>query len=77
MCSQEGLFDLENEKYVVSLSLIWAGLSSSLALVPPTGDKLQLGAGSPGARGPSISCLTWDQTICLFSVAWCGLQPAG
>ena len=31
-CSWEDLLDLENEKYVVSLSLIWAGLSSSLPL---------------------------------------------
>ena len=28
-CSQEVLLDLKNEKYVVCLSLIWAGLSSS------------------------------------------------
>ena len=32
MYSWEGLLDLKNEKYVVSLSLVWAGLSSSLAL---------------------------------------------
>ena len=34
MCSWEGLLDLKNEKYVVSLTLIWAGLSfSSLMLL--------------------------------------------
>ena len=45
MYSQEGLLDLEDEKYVVSLSLIWAGLSSSLtpAILEylSTGDRLQ------------------------------------
>ena len=57
MCSWEGLLDLENEKYVVSLSLTWAGLSFSLLLLSShwslsTGDKLQL-----LSLGPSISCL--------------------
>ena len=32
MCSQEVLLDLKNEKYVVSLSFIWAGPTSSLPL---------------------------------------------
>ena len=46
MCRQESL---KNEVYVVSLSLIWAGLSSSLPLllslswsIWSTGDRLQL-----------------------------------
>ena len=33
MCSWEGLLDLENEDYVVSLSLIWAGLNFSSLLL--------------------------------------------
>ena len=33
MCSREGLLNLENEKYVVSLSLIWAELSFSSLLL--------------------------------------------
>ena len=33
MCGRwEGLLDLKNEEYVVSLSFIWAGLGSSLLL---------------------------------------------
>ena len=59
MCSQGGLLDLKNEKYVVSLSLIWAGLSSSLLLplslswsICPQGTD-----SSCSAWGPSISCL--------------------
>ena len=47
MCSREGLLDFENEEYVVSLSSIWAGLSSSLLLPPDKGQTL---AAQPGAR---------------------------
>ena len=32
MCSWKGLLDVENKGYVVSLSSVWAGLSSSLPL---------------------------------------------
>ena len=33
MYSQEGLPDLRNEKYLASLSSIWAGLHSSLLVI--------------------------------------------
>ena len=43
MRSWEGLLDLENRKYVVSLSFVGAGLSSSFTLeYLSTGGKLQL-----------------------------------
>ena len=41
MCIQGGLLDFENEEYVVSLSLIWAGLSFSL--VPAILESLSAG----------------------------------
>ena len=52
--SWEDLLDLENEKYVVSLSFFWAGLSSSqllalsyLGVAAHTG---QISAAQPGAH---------------------------
>ena len=44
MCSREGLLDLKNEKYVVSLSFIWAGLSSRSCILEylSTGNRLLL-----------------------------------
>ena len=48
MNSWKDLFDLKNEKYVVSLSFIWAGLRSSASAIifileyVSTGDRLQL-----------------------------------
>ena len=53
MCSQEALLDLENEKYVVCLSLIWEGLSSSLPLplsyLGVSAHREQASAAQPGA----------------------------
>ena len=60
MHSWEGLLDLKNEKYVVSLSLIWAGLSSSLFL------PLSL-SWSICPQGTDFSCLAWGPSISCLS----------
>ena len=59
-CSRGGLLDLKNKKYVVSLSLIQAGLSSSLLLLLSSSWSVcpQGTDSSCSAWGPSISCLT-------------------
>ena len=52
-CSREGLLDLENEEHVVSLSFIWAELSSSLLLAIHLGVPVHRGqtpAAQPGAH---------------------------
>ena len=53
---QEGLLDLENEKYVISLSLTWAGLSSSLFLPLSSSQSLC-------PQGTYFSCSAWGPSI--------------
>ena len=67
MCSQRGLFDLKNEKYVVSLSSIQvqAGLSSSLFLPLSLSWSIcpqRISAAQPGAHlsGTSVVLITQE-----------------
>ena len=62
MCSREGLLDLESEEYVVSLSLMWAGLSFSSLLFPRRGETLAAQPGAhlcPASRRALKILMTW------------------
>ena len=65
MCCWGGLLDLKNEKYVVSLSFIQAGLSCSLILpLSLSWSTFPQGTDSGcSACGPSISYLTKNRTV--------------
>ena len=66
MCSQEGLLDFENEEYVVFLSLIWAGPSSSLApaILEYLSTVGKTRAAQPGAHLSPASILCFCSGIC-------------
>ena len=62
MCSRGGLLDLKNEKYVVSLSFIQAGLNSYLLLPSSL-------SWSVCPQGTDSSCSAWGPSISSLSLA--------
>lgn len=60
LCSQGGLFDLKDKKYMVSLSFMQTGLSSSLVL------PLSL-SWSIYPQETNSSCLAWGSSISYFT----------
>ena len=81
MCSWEGLLDLENEKYLVSLSLIWAGpslfsRSCCYLHLGVSAHRGQTPAAQPGARlSPASPPPQCSQEIEYFITLKCPLCP--
>ena len=65
MCSQEGLLDLENEKFVVSFSFIWAELSSFLPLSLLLSSSVHWGQSQAIYPFPVVAVISFFQ---LFSI---------
>ena len=81
VCSWKALLSLKNGNYVVSLSFLWTGLSSSLSLplslswsICPQGTDFGCSAWSSSLSGPQFHCMYVQTTFCL-PIQTLGLPP--